>query len=564
MVKNILQRSQRLFESQQTSILTAASVITAAIFMSALLGLLRNRLIVSMFFQEAQSRAALEAYWVAFRLPDMVFQLLVIGALSAAFIPVYTRYREHNRKEADQLASTLINLIGLVFIALSILIFIFARPLTGLFTGENFTSAQLDLAVNFTRIMLAAQLFFAVSNFLTGIIQAHQRFIIPALAPSAYNLGIILGILLFGATYGVYAACFGVVIGAFLHFFLQLPLAIKLGFRYQPIILWKHKGVVEIIKLMTPRTFALSIEQIEVFVMTYLATTVTLPFMINGDRAGALTIMTLSQQLMSFPVRVFGIPIGQASLPFLSKEASKRNLEQFKRTFINSLHQILFLAMPATAFLIVLRIPAVRIAYGASAFPWAATKLTGLILAILSIAIFAHGAIHLMNRAFYALENTKYPFMAALLSVTLSVSLSYLLAFNTNLGLVGLALASFISTLITACFLLIILHFKVGKFNLKTLLIPPVKMALASAITGVALWSFMRFFDEFLDTTRTIYLIFLTLSVTAIGLAVYIFLSYLLKINQLEAYLKLVDKLGSWRKVLSSSGETIDQTNPTI
>lgn len=196
MVKKLFSTSNNLLSKQQSNILSAAVVITASSLLSALLGLLRNRLLVGMFFDTPLHRMQLDAYWVAFRLPELLFQLLVVGTVSAALIPIFNKYFKKSGDEAYLVTNSVMNLVLLVYVGLSLVIFVFAPQLTRLITSNNFSNYQIDLAAQLTRIILIAQLFFAVSNFLSGMIQAQQRFLIPALSPTAYNLGIILGILI--------------------------------------------------------------------------------------------------------------------------------------------------------------------------------------------------------------------------------------------------------------------------------------------------------------------------------------------------------------------------------
>ena len=229
MVKNLLQSGKLIFSRKQTNILSAASVIMAAVLMSRLLGLLRLRLMTERFFPDAKWQ--FDVYIASFRFPDMIFELLVLGALSAAFIPVFSEYLEKNRQEAYRIASSVINILSLVFGLAAVAMFIFAPQLSHLI-APSYGPVKIALLTNLTRLMLLAQIFFCLSNFLTGIIQSNQRFLIPALAPIVYNVGIILGIVFLVPVMGIYGAAVGVIFGAFLHFLIQLPLARKLGFVY--------------------------------------------------------------------------------------------------------------------------------------------------------------------------------------------------------------------------------------------------------------------------------------------------------------------------------------------
>lgn len=550
-MKNFLRNGRLIFSRKQANILSAATVIMVAVAMSRLLGLFRDRLLAGTFFGGREWQ--LDVYFAAFRIPDMIFQLLVLGALSAAFIPVFSRYLEKKEGEAYYLSSSVINFLLIFFILLSTLVFIFAEPLVRII-APAFDPVEMSLMVNLTRIMLLAQLFFCFSNFLTGVIQSHQRFLVPALSPVAYNLGIIFGIVVLSRWLGIYGPTVGVVLGAFLHLIIQLPLALKLGFRYSFVFDWHHPGVRQVARLMLPRTLALAVNQIELTVAVFLATSLA---------AGSLSIFYFAQHLMNLPIGLFGITIGQAALPTLSRESREEGFEKFKKTFLSSFNQILYLALPASAILLVLRIPAVRIVFGAASFPWRATLLTSRVLAIFSISIFAQAVIQLLVRGFYALHDTRTPFWIGALAVLTNVSLSFLFIFKLNLGILGLAWATTLASFLQLGLLLIFLNRAIGGFNKKEFFIPPIKMGVATILTAVALWVPMRFLDKFiLDTTRTINLVILTIIATLSGMMVYFLLSYVLKIAELKLFVSLVKRLGRWQEVLKSSEELITAPNP--
>jgi len=400
-----------------------------------------------------------------------------------------------------------------------------------------------------TRIMLLAQFFFVFSNFLTGILQSYQRFLVPALSPVVYNLGIILGIVFLSPRIGIYGPTIGVVLGAILHFLIQVPVVINLGFHYQPKFDFKNRGVRLIGKLMLPRTLSLAVSQIELTVAVFIATSLA---------AGSLSIFYFAQHLNALPVGLFGLTIGQAALPSLSKEISK-SLENFKKLFLSSFKQILYLALPASVFLVVLRIPLVRIAFGAKAFPWEATLLTGKVVAFFAISVFAQSAIQLLVRGFYAIKNTRIPLIVGASAVILNVFLSFLFVYGFFWGVAGLALAMPFASFFQAILLFLILDKKIEGFEKKAYLPSITKMFIASALTGVALWIPMRFLDRFvLNTTKTIQLVFLTIIAAASGAIVYLSLSYFLKIKELESYLRIIRRFGKWRKVLADTEEILD------
>jgi len=550
MFNRLINGGKNLLLRKNSSILSAASVIMLASLSSALLGLIRTRLLISYFYAD---KAVVDVFWAAFRLPDMVFQIIIVGALSSAFIPVFSRYLGDKKREGE-IASSMINMVMLIMLALTSMIFIFADPLSRLIAG-GFSDAQFDLMVNLTRIMALAQIFFGFSSFLTGIIQSHHRFLIPALSPILYNLGIIIGIIALGPKLGIYGPALGVVLGALLHLLAQLPLARQLGFRYYPTLIKRSTAVTEMGKLMLPRILTLSLTQIE--------TTIILTFS-SWLSVGTITVISIAQQLSSFPVRLIGVPIGQASLPFFAKNTSKNNLGELAIMVNNTILEMLYLALPFSAIILVLRIPLVRLAYGADSFPWAETVLTGKLVAILAISIAARSLTHILVRVFYAFHNTKIPLLVNLISTALNVGLSYYLLFVLKSGVIGMAFAITVASLVETIVLTGILY-SFAKFMLRKLIVPLGKILFATIITGFALWVPLRLLDQMIfDTTRTVPLIMLTASVCLIGLAVYLTLSYLLNIRELSIFATLFEKIGSWHKALSQSGETLDSSESSV
>ncbi|MBU1085326.1 MAG: murein biosynthesis integral membrane protein MurJ [Candidatus Beckwithbacteria bacterium] len=543
MVNNFLKNSRSLLLRRQNNILSAASVLMVAVFLSRILGLLRDRFLAGAFF-DLNTAWQLDVYFAAFRLPDMIFQLLVVGALSAAFIPVFTDYLVKDKKQAWRLASTIITLGTILFFIFAIILIIFAKPLSQLI-APSFSPIEIVLMTNLTRLLVVAQGAFVISNFLTGILQSHRHFIIPALSPIAYNLGIIFGILTLSSRFGIYGPALGVLIGALLHLVVQLPLIKKVGFIFRPSINIKDAGVRRIGRLMLPRTLALAVSQIELTVAVFIATSLS---------SGSLAVFYFAQHLNALPVGLFGATIGQAALPTLSREYNLKSLEKFKSLFLSSLQQTLFLSLPAGMMLLVLRIPAVRLAFGTRNFPWEATLLTGKVVALFALSVFAQSAIQILVRGFYAIGNTKTPFFIGASAVILNVFLSFFFVYSLDLNVLGLALAISLSSFFHAGFLMLFFSKLLGGFSKKDLLFPFIKMSIATIITGVFLWIPLRVLDRYiLNTAKTIDLIILVIITSTIGLFVYIFLSKLLKIKELDNFIDLIKRAKNLSKVLSQT-----------
>lgn len=545
-VKSLFKKSSKLFSQEHTSILSAAVVIGFAYLASAGLGLIRNRLLAARFFGGLESH--LDAYFAAFVLPDTIFQLIIVGALSVAFIPVYTQYLKKGADQANRLVNATLNSIFLILFAVTLVIFIFALPIAHLMS--NFPEGQTVLMAHLMRIMLMSQLFFAVSSFMTAITQAHRRFLIPAIAPLFYNFGTILGIVFLTPIFGIYGAAYGVVFGAFLHLLIQIPLTLRLGFRYQFILDGAHEGVRTIKRLMVPRTLALAILQIERWVAVFFGS-LFLP--------GSISMLNFSRQLYSLPISLFGVSLGQASFPTLSMEASDDKMSSFKNTLTETLLQIFFFSFPASILLLILRIPIVRISFGARSFPWEATLQTAKMVAILSLSIAPQAASHVLIRAFHALHDSKTPLFISVFTVILNLVLSFVLTIVYDFDVLGLSYAITTANFMGGLLLIIYIQRKIGQLNVWS---SGLKMIVATLATGICLWVPMRLLDQFVfDTTRTFPLIALSVITSFVGLLVYFIFSQLFQIPQLESVKNTIRKVGNWQKVLSDSEEIIDPTD---
>ncbi len=476
-------------------------------------------------------------FLTAFKVPNVLFDLIVMGAMTTAFIPVFTSYiTKGDHAGANRIASTVLNLTTIVFVVFSIITFVFAEPVMRIL-APGLTIRETSEVVIYTRIMLIGQtLPLLLGNFLTGILQSHKRFLVPASAPILYNIGIILGIWFLAPSMGLLGVVWGVVIGAILFALVQIPLVMHLNFKYQPVLDLKHPGVVDMAKLFFPRLIGLSINQIGYLVTFSIST-------LLGPRG--VTIFSFAQQLAAIPVSLFAATISQAALPTLSEEQEKdKSLESFKKTFLTCLHQILFLVLPAAAILIVLRIPIVRLVYGSPKFDWFATVDTGRTLAFLGVALIFESATNIIVRGFYALHDSKTPVAIGVVTVIINVALAVLAIPVLHLPIWGLALAMAITDALYATILMVFLYFKAHGFPLYDLLVPALKMLVAATLTGISLYIPMKLLDQLVfDTTRTVPLIFLTGTATLIGMSVYLFLTWVLNIKELQSFVALFGRI---------------------
>lgn len=546
MVKNLL----TLIYSRQTSILSGAAIIMATMILSKILGLVRDRLLAHVFAPDK-----IDIFWAAFRLPDLIFQIAILGALSVAFIPVFTEHLESKgKKDAFEMAGAILNVSLGIFLLATILIFIFAQSLVSSIVAPGFSLDRQLQVVNLTRIILFGQIILVLGSFFIGILQSFQRFIIPALSSVFYNLGIILGIIFLSNSFGIMGAAYGVIIGAFLHAGVQLPLIYTLGFRFRFPPRFFHRGVKEIMQLMSVRTIGLAAEQINETVGVALASLASI---------GSITYLTFAQHLQVVPIGLFGATLAQAALPILSSERARGRIEEFKVTLLTTLHQILFLALPATAILIVIRIPVVRLVFGASQFDWKATVLTGATVAYLAIGLSAQAISLLLVRGFYAMKDTRTPVVVSLVVVTLNIGLAVYFIRFLRLDVWSIGAANSISAILSAILLFWTLYFKVGKFNLGAVLGPFLKMFMATMIMGVALYVPIKLLDQVIfDTTRTVNLLILTGLSSLFALSVYVLLVWFLRVRELNTYMELIKRIGKFQGKLKSQELISSESGP--
>lgn len=530
MVKNILS----LLAVRQNSILSGAAIYMVAMLLSKLFGLIRTRLILHYF---NTSDAAI--FISAIKIPDMVFQLLVFGTLSVAFIPVFIDHVHKNGEEdAFRFGSNILNLSLIIFALVSLIIFIFTPFLNSILV-PGFYGQQKVLTDSLTRVIIFSEIILVVGSFLTGVAQSYQRLIFPALAPLFYNLGIIFCTVAF-APLGIIAPAIGAVLGALLHVLIQVPVMRSVGFRYNFSFNFLDKSVREIFRLMSFRNISLMAEQISDVVGFNFASQISF---------ASVTLLNVSWQLQGAPVSLFGATIAQAALPVLSREQARGELSAFKATLLTTLHQILFLTLPAAAILVVLRIPVVRLVFGASQFDWSDTVLTGRTTAFLALGLVAQSVILLFVRGFYALKDTKTPAFISLLTVLANIYFNYIFVkvFNWDVWSLGLSYA--ISANLSSLLLLYFLYRKLGGFDKQALTAPALKMFLAAVTAAVALYIPIKALDHLvIDTTRTLNLLFLTGIASVFGLSVYILLIWLMDVRELGSYVELLRRLARFQK----------------
>lgn len=521
----------QFFTRRQTSIGSAAIVLAAMVAASRFLGLIRDRMLAARF-----SADELGVYFAAFRIPNLLFELLVMGALTTAFIPVFTRFLTQEKEEdAFRMAAIIINTSVILLSIIAIPLFIWAVPVSRIF-APGFTREQIDLMAQFTRIMLVLQVGpLLIGNFFTGILQSFRSFLVPALAPVVYNIGIIIGIIILTPSFGLLAPVIGVGIGAILFMIIQVPVLLSVGYRHRLSLNIHHKGVRDVLKLMGPRTLGLAAAQVDTTVDLMLASFL-------GARM--VTIFNFAQHLQQLPVGLFGATIAQAALPTLSLSAANNEPDELKRAVVVSLHQMLFFIMPVSVLFIVLRTPIVRLVFGAGRFDWEATVLTGMTLSMFSLSLGAQAIVQLLARAYYALYDSLTPVVIAIGSILINTVLSILFITWFGMPVWSLGLSTSISSIAHAVVLFIFLNKRLESFLGGELFVPLIKMGVAAIISGIAIYIPLKILDQLVfDTTRTFGLILLTGMTMTIGLGVYFFLCWVMGVGEVQSFFSLLKKV---------------------
>lgn len=539
MVQTFLKNGGKLFLSKQTTIFSAAAIIAISILASRVLGLFRYRLLAAFFGGEIET---LDAFIAASIIPEAIFEILIFGSISVAFIPVFSAFvAKGETKKAWVLASSVLNLGLLTFFVLSLLLFIFSPHLPSLVApGLARDNPQIgSLMTGLIRVMILSQLFFVVSVFLTGILQSFGHFLFPALAAVFYNLGIIAGIVFLSPFLGIYGPAWGMVLGALLHFLVQLPLAMKVGTKFHFVINFGADGVKQVVELMWPRALNLLVIRLNDFVNIALASLLA---------SGSIVALNFAQTLQFVPVGLFGASLAQASLPILSTQAAHGNTEEFKRIFMSAVNQIIFLCLPTMALLSILRVPAVRLVFGASQFPWELTLLTGQVLIILSLSIVTQSLSLLLVRGFYAFHDPKTPVACGFFSIVLNIILSFVFIKTFSLPIHFLAVSYFLGSFSNVFLLMVFLDRKIH-FDRRTLFLPGSKILLATLIMLVFLYVPFKLFDFLLDTARTFNLLVLTVISGTCGLFAFFATARLLGIEESRTLFRVFSKVNFTKKV---------------
>ena len=507
----------------------AATLVMALFVVSRVFGLVREMVVGALF----GTSAAYDAYQAAARIPELIFLVVAGGALGSAFIPAFA---DHMAKEdhagAWRLVSAIVNLALIVLTVTAGLTAVFAPVLVRTVIAPGFDQPQQALTARLLRLMLLSPIIFGVSGIVMGALNAHQHFLLPALAPSVYNLSIIGGALLLGPRLGVMGMAVGVVVGAALHLLVQVPGLMRYGARYIPTLGLYDPSVREVGRLMAPRVLGTAVIQLNFVVNNSLAS-------MMGE--GAVSAINYAWLLMMLPQGVFAQAVGTAAFPTFAEQVARGERDEMRSTLAATLRAVFFLSIPATVGLLMLGRPLVGLLFERGAFEAGSTEAVTWALAFYALGLVGYAGREIGARAFYPLHDTLTPVWVGGLAMGLNVALS--LTLPGVFGLVGwphhagLALANSVAILLELVALLVLMQRRMNGLEGRRTLTAFAKSGLAALAMGVVLLGW----QAVLPGAGSLVL---GGGGIVLGVAVYLGAALLLRVEELRALARLVGRSG--------------------
>ena len=518
----------RFINAESKTIVGAAVVVGVLSFASRIVGLVRDRILAGEF----GAGDTLDIYYAAFKIPDLLFALLVVGALSASFIPLFTKSYIHkeSRKRAWKFANNTLHIIGISMIVISVILFVFANPLSQLIAPGFHPIKQASVA-SFTRVMLLAQILLAGSMIFGSVLQSLKRFALYALAPVLYNIGIIIGALWFVDIMGPIGLAWGVVFGAFLHLFVQYLGCYKVGYDYEFSFKWKDKDTRELLKLTGPRMLGIAINQIMFVILTVMASLLAV---------GSVTVFQFAYNIQFFPVGIIGVSYAIAAFPSFSEHLEKNEIKKFVTSFSATIRQIIFFMIPMMILFLILRAQIVRVVVGAGAFDWTATVLTADTLAFFALTFVPQALVFVIARAFFALHDTVTPLIAGLVATLVGIVSAFL--FTDYFGVIGLGMAYSLAAIVNALLLWVLLRQRIGTLDELRITQSLFKMTVAGLAAGVVMQTVKPFVVSVISLETFFGVLSQGFIAGGLGLAVYVIIAYSLKTEELNVFLKSIQR----------------------
>lgn len=506
----------------------AAGTVMVAFLITQVIGVVRGILIYRTFGTSAD----LDSFNAANRVSELLFNLMAGGALGSAFIPTFTGLLAQERRSAAwKLASAIANLLLLVLTLIAGLAAIFAPQLVrhGLFVlAPDLPSGQEALTVALLRIQLPTVVIFGLSGLVMGILNAHQRFWLPAIAPAMYSLGQIAGVLFLPAEWGIVRLAVGVLFGSLFHLLVQSPILLRLGGDYSPTLGLRLSEVRQVALLMGPRILGVAVVQINFVANTIIA--LSLP-------AGSVSAISLAFALMLMPQAAIAQSVAIAALPTFSAQAALGRLDELRHSLAGSLRGVLLLSIPATLGLILLRTPLVRFLYEGGEFTAQSTRLVAWALLWYAAGLVGHALVEILSRTFYALHDTRTPVAVGVAAMTLNILLSLSLpGWFVRLGWAphgGLALANSFATALEALVLLFLMRRRLAGMEGRSVARAVLQAGLATLVMGAALAAWLHW-------SASLSPLWQTLGGVLLGGVMYLLAAAVLRVEELRLVLRRV------------------------
>jgi len=509
----------------------ATAIMMAAILASRLLGLVRNAVISHQLGQKLEA----DVYYGAFQIPDLMFYLLAGGALSSAFIPVFTeKLTLGKEKEAWHIFSTVACVLFVILAAVIVIGEVFAGPLVHL-VNPGFSAEKAAKTIPLTRIVFPAQLCFFMGGLLMGTQYARKQFKIPALGPVIYNLGIILGGLLLAPWVGMAGLCWGVLAGAIVgNFALQLWAVKRDGMQFHISFDWKHPDVMKVWKLMLPVVLGVALPQLSIWINRAFASTLG-----NGPMAA----LSNANQMMQVPLGIFAQAMAVAIFPTLSTLAAEKKFTELRSTSSMGIRSLLFLTIPASVFMFILAVPIVQLLLQHGKFHADDTERAAAALAFYCIGIFAWSAQSILSRTFYALQDTIRPVVIGVGVALIFIPMNWLFMRELGMGVRGLALATSVAAALNVFVMLGVLRKRLDGFEIGRLCISVGKTAIAAGAAGAVCWGAAGIAEAALGSMAHHVKLHAAVVLAAgfgAGLVVFVGTAHLLKMEELRQVVSLL------------------------
>lgn len=513
--------------SEKGKIVRAVGILTVANLAARILGYVREALLYYLF---GQTRIA-DCFNAAFSIPDFIYMILVGGALSSAFIPVFGGYiAKEEDDEGWKVASIMLNLVVTLMLATITLAMVFTPQLVYVLV-PGFNASEINMTVYLTRVMFIQTFFMGLSGVAMGILHSYKKFTAPALGSVLYNLSVVVIGGLLGSRIGIVAFAIGVVVGAVLNFAVQVPTLLRLGGKYSLALNLRHPGIKQIGVLVFPVLIGLSVSQINLFVSQNLA---------SGLPSGQLAALKTAQRFMQLPIGIFAAAIGTAIFPTLTEQAARRQLGDFRRTFSLGFRSINYLTLPCVTGLIAVGLPVIRLFFEMGNFAPESTVATAEALYYYALGIVGYAGSMVLNRVYYALKDTKTPVVIGVATVVLNIILNIWLV--GPMGHRGLALAYSLVGMINMLALLFLLKAKLGHLDGRRIAISAIGATVAALATGASAYGVITLLEGWLGVaTKTSQLAAVGGAMGA-GILVYLLLSYLFKLEEFQMVVGLVKK----------------------